>query len=251
MLLERTVARTLKRGNSPHLLTGLIFDDRGNPMSPTHANKKGVRYRYYTSHALLQRRKEHAGSIPRVPAPEVEALVCEALRRGSSVADESSHKHLITQHVAKAIIRRDRIEVERKTNADGEEVDPAGKFAIPFSLTVIAEKGITRQPPENGQMDAVAREKLLNAIRRASRWVDAVKSGEAESFEEIAAEEGLGERHVRWLAPLAFLSPRIASAIMDEAALPCISVAMLAKALPHSWATQEATWSGRRLPDGS
>ena len=45
-------------------------------MSPTHANKKGMRYRYYTSHALLQRRKEHAGSVPRVPAPEVEALSC-------------------------------------------------------------------------------------------------------------------------------------------------------------------------------
>jgi hypothetical protein len=40
MLSERSVARTLKRGNSPHLLTGLIFDDRANPMSPTHANKR-------------------------------------------------------------------------------------------------------------------------------------------------------------------------------------------------------------------
>jgi hypothetical protein len=66
MLSERSVARAVKRGNSPHLLTGLIFDDRGNPMSPAHTNKKGVRYRYYTSHALLQRRKEHAGSVPRV-----------------------------------------------------------------------------------------------------------------------------------------------------------------------------------------
>jgi site-specific DNA recombinase len=28
MLAERSVVRTLKRGNSPHLLTGMIFDDR-------------------------------------------------------------------------------------------------------------------------------------------------------------------------------------------------------------------------------
>src|SRR5437588_2691292 len=87
MLSERSVARRLKRGNSPHLLTGLIFDDRGNPMSPTHAKKKGVRYRYYTSHALLQRRKEHAGSVPRVSAPEVETLGCEALGRENSVGE--------------------------------------------------------------------------------------------------------------------------------------------------------------------
>jgi site-specific DNA recombinase len=65
-LSERTIARALKRANSPHLLTGLIFHDRGNPMRPTHANKKNVRYRYYTSHAVLQHRKEEVGSVPRL-----------------------------------------------------------------------------------------------------------------------------------------------------------------------------------------
>jgi site-specific DNA recombinase len=44
-------------------------------MSPTHANKLGVRYRYYVSQAILQNRKVEAGSIARVPAPEVETLV--------------------------------------------------------------------------------------------------------------------------------------------------------------------------------
>jgi site-specific DNA recombinase len=57
------------------ILTGRLFDDRGNRMSPAHANKKGVRYRYYVSQALLQNRKAEAGSIARVPAPEVESLV--------------------------------------------------------------------------------------------------------------------------------------------------------------------------------
>jgi hypothetical protein len=30
-------------------------------MSPSHANKRGVRYRYYVSQALLQNRKAEAG----------------------------------------------------------------------------------------------------------------------------------------------------------------------------------------------
>jgi site-specific DNA recombinase len=101
MLAERSVARRLKSGNSPHLLTRLIFDDRGNPMSPTHANKKGVRYRYYTSHHLLQRRKEHAGSVPLVSAPEVEALVCEALQREIANMDKITDKDLVAQRVAR------------------------------------------------------------------------------------------------------------------------------------------------------
>ena len=63
------------------LLTGRLFDDRGNRMSPTHANKKGARYRYYVSQALLQNRKAEAGSIARVPAPETENLVCDGVRR--------------------------------------------------------------------------------------------------------------------------------------------------------------------------
>jgi site-specific DNA recombinase len=59
------------------LLKGLIFDDAGNRMSPIHANKRGRRYRYYVSWALLQHRKEAGGSLARVPAHELEKLVAE------------------------------------------------------------------------------------------------------------------------------------------------------------------------------
>jgi DNA invertase Pin-like site-specific DNA recombinase len=249
MLAERSVARKLKRGNSPHLLTGLIFDDRGNPMSPTHANKKGVRYRYYTSHALLQRRKEDGGSVPRVSAPEVEALVCAAVRRENpSGTDKLSDKDLVAQHVSKVIVRRDRIAVEIGSDSDREEPGFASKLVIPFSPTVTAQKGITQEPANNGHIDAVAREKLLSVITRATKWVDGVRSGEVASFDEIAAEEGVGDRHVRWLVPLAFLSPTILTAIIDGSAPAGLNVATLAKALPHSWSAQE---SNSGLVEGS
>ncbi len=42
-LADVAVKRRLARSPSPAMLTGLIFDDRGNPMTPSHANKKGVR----------------------------------------------------------------------------------------------------------------------------------------------------------------------------------------------------------------
>ena len=70
-MADKKVLRQQARAQSPALLMGLIFDDRGNPMSPSHANKKGVRYRYYVSHALLQNRKNAAGSVRRVSAPDV------------------------------------------------------------------------------------------------------------------------------------------------------------------------------------
>jgi hypothetical protein len=38
-----------KAGKLPNLLTGILFDAHGGRMSPTHADKKGTRYRYYIS----------------------------------------------------------------------------------------------------------------------------------------------------------------------------------------------------------
>jgi site-specific DNA recombinase len=67
-------------GGSASILAGSIFDDRGNRMSSTHSNKLGVRYRYYVSHALLQNLKQEAGSVARVPAPEIERLVLDGVR---------------------------------------------------------------------------------------------------------------------------------------------------------------------------
>src|ERR1700716_3559116 len=77
---EQAVERRAARSRSSAILLGKIFDDRSSPMSPSHANKKGVRYRYYVSQAVLQGRKDEAGSVPRVSAPDIEALIIAAVR---------------------------------------------------------------------------------------------------------------------------------------------------------------------------
>lgn len=59
---------------------GRIFDDRDNRMSPSHVVKRGIKYRYYISSALLKGRAAEAGSISRVPAVEIETLAAGAIR---------------------------------------------------------------------------------------------------------------------------------------------------------------------------
>jgi Resolvase, N terminal domain len=54
-----------------------------------------------------------------------------------------------------------------------------------------------------------------------------------------ARREGKAERYVRQLAPLAFVSPRIITAIMAGTAPAALTVTTLAAALPYSWAEQE------------
>ncbi len=68
-----------KNGTSagdPSLLAGLIFDAGGERMTPTHANKKGRRYRYYVTQSLIKRgRPKASDAARRVPAGDLERLV--------------------------------------------------------------------------------------------------------------------------------------------------------------------------------
>ena len=64
----------------PSLLAGLLFDDKGNAMSPTHATSNGRRYRYYISQAIPQFREQEAGSVTRIPAQTIEGLVTDQIK---------------------------------------------------------------------------------------------------------------------------------------------------------------------------
>jgi hypothetical protein len=75
-LVSNRVARVNgERAEVPSLLAGLVYDETGERMSPTHTNKKGHRYRYYVSQALIKGRRGAAPLGRRVPAGELEALV--------------------------------------------------------------------------------------------------------------------------------------------------------------------------------
>jgi hypothetical protein len=63
------------------LLAGLIYDDMGKRMTPTHANKKGTRYRYYVSPGLVRGNRLQAPRGRRIPAGDLERLVEERLRQ--------------------------------------------------------------------------------------------------------------------------------------------------------------------------
>ena len=79
-LSEQVNGHKAARMKSEALLIGHIFDDRGNRMSPSHARKGGVKYRYYLSSALLQGMAGGAGSVRRVPAADIEVLVVRSVR---------------------------------------------------------------------------------------------------------------------------------------------------------------------------
>jgi site-specific DNA recombinase len=226
-------------------------------MSPTHSNKLGVRYRYYVSHAILQNRKAEAGSVARVPAPEIETLVCDSIRRHLGSMGEAelpttlAERELIERHVARAIVKPQALEVclipafEAMAQAEDPSLqDPAPRRSPTPTLawtapSFAAVKGIVHAPCAKLAMRPENRDALLTAIAKARGWIDDIRFGRSASFAEIAEREAQGERHIRLLAPLAFLSPCIIAAIVDGTAPADLTVTGLAKAVPYSWAERE------------
>ncbi|MGH9695474.1 MAG: recombinase family protein, partial [Bryobacteraceae bacterium] len=72
----------------PSLLAGLAFDESGERLTPTHAVKKGTRYRYYVSRSLIVGAAKDHSNGRRIPAGNLEGLVINRLQ--ALLADESA-----------------------------------------------------------------------------------------------------------------------------------------------------------------
>ncbi len=71
--------RRKAKAAEPSLLAGLLFDARGERLTPSHAVKKGRRYRYYVSRALItEAGTEHAQGL-RLAAQQIEEAVIRIL----------------------------------------------------------------------------------------------------------------------------------------------------------------------------
>jgi DNA invertase Pin-like site-specific DNA recombinase len=258
-------ARQLKLRASPSILAGRLFDDRGNRMTPTHTNKKGARYRYYVSHALLQKRDTETGAIARVPAAEIETVVVDAVRRHEAASRSEpnliqfSDRDLIEHVVEKIVLRPHAMEIHMvahdEKQSDKQDLKITGRrspedvtatiVTVPWTSTLtVAAKGIIDSLSPGPVMSVAERDALLTAIAKARIWIEDLAQGRIASFAEIAKQEGKVERHIRLLAPLAFISPAIIGDIIDRAT-PRMFTTDLAKRVEYCWSSQGA--AARRL----
>jgi site-specific DNA recombinase len=76
---------TGERVLSPSLLAGLLYDGQGHRMTPSHAVKKGMRYRYYVSQSLISRTRKAAPEGLRIAAAEIERIVLSGI--GELISD--------------------------------------------------------------------------------------------------------------------------------------------------------------------
>jgi site-specific DNA recombinase len=86
------------------LLAGLLFDGQGHRMTPTHAIKKGTRYRYYVSRPLISESRADAPDGLRTPAGDIEQLVIN--RIGQLLSEPAKVFEALAPHVETAARQR-------------------------------------------------------------------------------------------------------------------------------------------------
>src|SRR5258707_141442 len=156
----------------PAILSGGPFDHRGNRLSPTPANKRGARYRYYVSQAVLQNKPPPPGLVGRVPAAEIEALVVAALRShlsASSAGEQlpNNDRDLLERHLERVTLTPNHLELRLRqiieparahdpaNTSAGRPTASATTMAVPWTSPVSATvKGIIHVPAHNTPIKA-------------------------------------------------------------------------------------------------
>jgi len=253
-LTQQWTTRSTTRNASDHLLTGLLFDDAGHRMVPTHATKAGVRYRYYVSlpHLYGESKTASVGSVSRIPAIDIEDTIVNSLNKCLIVQKEKPNssitrlddRKVILEQVARIDVHEDRLAIRLKLANDEETSDAADDhlFSIPWqkppsrkSRQILVPHGIPKREVRATRIERRAR--LVNAIARGRRWLDEIVSGSVTDIKQIATRQKCSARQVNMTLSLAFLAPDLVRAAVEGRLPRGIGVERLRDA-PAEWSQQ-------------
>jgi hypothetical protein len=240
--------QTVARSKSDALLTGRIYDDRGNRMTPSHVRKGGIKYRYYLSSALLHGQPGRAGSVRRVPAAEVEALVRSSVREHLEDSTERDDSDLIRNNVVRVEVQTALLVVECKPLVTGDRPNAVDHdrlvLRVPWKKTPMKRRREIIAPASNAPQDhrpirVETRATLIASIARGRCWLDEMIAGTVSSVEQIAARDKCSVRQVNMTISLAFLAPQLVQAAVEGRLPRSIGVTRLRDA-PAEWSRQYA-----------
>ena len=268
----------IRREYNPNksLLAGKLFDDKGNYMSPSWSGgRKGKKYRYYISQAVIRKEKEKIGAITKISLPEIEGFVMGwakgllqdrtkvypylqqlPIPRQKEVCEKLPLLSVSPQCVHVLIKRVDIFKGEIKISiypekigniiaalCDGKEliIDNAlleravESYTAPYQIATI----------DNGakiiigtvQRPAVQDKALIHVLQKAYRWHKNILTGK--TIKEIALSEQLSERYILRILQLSFLSPRITKHILAGTLPKGVTLKRLLMIKSGNWEEQE------------
>ncbi len=231
------------RKTEASLLTGKLFDASGDYLAPSHAVKKGKRYRYYVSRRLLTDPTDKDGTGWRLPAHEAEQMVLRAVKAmlsdhavladmitmvGASpqqtpgllqiaanilqqIDSTADHTNLFAHVIQRVELKRDSVNVKIILAADTCATVTIAQD-IPMQLR---RRGVEiRLVLGDGSQEMKGDPSLIKAIARARIWFEELASGRTASMSDIARREAIDKGYISNLLKLAFLSPDIVDTII-------------------------------------
>ena len=251
-------------------------------MGASHASKGGRRWRYYVSRAALSGRKQEAGSVVRIPAPEIENRVASAvgahlaaranaidgchIDRGDGRGDCAITQHKsgrmrrdlpsendVRNAIDRATVSATRIEIILNESIVGEGQDRV--LTLPWTRSSSRRRreivqGVGEAQGPLRAMRTKARDSFIRALRDARRWLDELLIDPAQTIESLAMREHKSERSIRMTVSLAFVSPVLAEAAMEGRLPRGFSVKRLTD-LPMLWSEQWRAVGTARADSGS
>jgi site-specific DNA recombinase len=242
-LSEQASNHTATRMQSSALLSGRIFDDRGNRMTPSHARKGNTKYRYYLSSALFNGAADRVGSVRRVPATDIEALVIKSVRQRLKPAPPIDDQSLVETHVARVEVQPTQLIIQlAQPERSNRKVSAESPLHIAWHKAPATRRREILLPEGSSQQNArpirsETRATLVTSIARGRRWLDELATNGIASAETIAKREGCSIRKVNMTISLAFLAPDLVKAAIDGRLPHGMGVARLAD-LPAAWSKQ-------------
>jgi site-specific DNA recombinase len=243
-LNEQVNNHRVLRTKSEALLAGRIFDDCGNRMTPSHARKRGVKYRYYISSALLQGQADRAGTVSRIPAAEIETLVVRSIREHLNQPAEIEDRVLVDTHVARIEVRSDQLVIDL-ANAKGtarKRTRSRKVLKVSWHKTPSKRRREILMPASVPLQDdrpirSETRALLVASIARGRLWLRELMADAKASAESIARRERCSVRQVNMTISFAFLAPDLVQGAIEGRLPRHIGVTRLRDA-PVEWSRQ-------------
>jgi len=240
---------------NPSLLAGKLFDDKNNYMSPSHSNTRNRKYRYYVSQAIIQHRRQEAGTISKIPAGEIEKVVTQKIKDFVSdsnniqplLKESNIHKQkvllsniankidsqFIRALLSKVIIYKEKVEiticknqllnvleaVAYNTNYPEEQKEETKTPIIltkNIKITATANNGSVLILTDSDSQQPEINPILVKAIAKSYLWNKQILSGEVKNGAEIQKRENLKSyAYVANILDLRFLAPNIIEQILN------------------------------------
>ncbi len=222
------------------LLTGMLYDDKGERLTPSNTVRSGKRYRYYVLASTTQIKTD---AKLRLPAGELENLIIENISEYLEDQDKAkTHDQLIALKATDVILQKtallqivDRIVVYPSQIIINLKAGPTLTLDYRFSMHGIHKKLVSA---ENPQASESQKQTMLKSFIQGYAMRKKLLEQPGTTIAELMGGDSKTKTHLVRLIHLSFIAPDFTLLILKGNIPDSLMIERLKRDLPISWKEQ-------------